>query len=60
MTSPSKLNFILHLERLLKCMFEPIKYIHDTHIDISPYINEVDRFLLHLIPINTMYINVFL
>ena len=60
MTSPSKLNFIRHLERLLKCMFEPIKYIHDTHIDISPYSNEVDRFLSRLIPTNPMYINVFL
>ena len=60
MSSPSKLNFIRHLERLLKCMFKPIKYIHDTHIDISPYSNEVDRFLSRLIPTNPMYINVFL
>ena len=60
MTSHSKLNFMRHLERLLKCMFEPIKYIHDTHIDISLYGNEIGRFLSRLTPTNLIYINVFL
>ena len=60
MTSPFKLNLIGHLERLLKCKFEHIKYIHDTHIDISLYGNEIGRFLSRLTPTNLIYINVFL
>ena len=60
MTRLIKLNSIRHLKRLLKCKFEHIKYIHDIHIDISPCGNEVSRFLLRLVPINLMYINIFL
>ena len=60
MTRLIKLNSLRHLEGLLKCKFEHIKYIHDIHIDISPYGNEVGRFLSRLISTNLMYINIFL